>query len=112
MMTLEQRISAFSLLSSFLDNKVKTEQTAPGEIVFAKAAHLNPWFIHQNVLYAMSSLSEMLKEDKLYAWLDKYDQPRLSATQTKSIGVVNAGNIPLVGFHDFLCILISGNKYI
>ena len=66
----------------------------------------NPWFTELNVAYALSSIIDMLQVDNLNALLEgiKFEQ------KGKKIGVVMAGNLPLVGFHDFMCILLSGNQ--
>jgi hypothetical protein len=52
----------------------------------------------------------MLKPEKIEKWLQPYPGKKLSPTIQKTVSVIMAGNIPLVGFHDFLCVLISGNK--
>jgi len=69
----------------------------------------NRWFTAFNIRYAIEALATMLTETNLRKWLAGY--PELAKThQPKTIGVVMAGNIPLVGFHDLLCVLLSGNK--
>jgi len=70
----------------------------------------NGWFIEANVRQMLLSLGESLEQAKLEKWLLKY-QPALEKEKAaKTIAVVMAGNIPVVGFHDFLSVLISGNK--
>ncbi len=49
----------------------------------------------------------MLEADQLNTWLDKYDLEK--GPGNKKIGLILAGNIPLVGFHDVLCVLVTGN---
>ena len=72
----------------------------------------NGWFTRNHVLSAIHSISEMLTEPKLRFWLDPYQQ-NLGRTGTgKTVAVIMAGNIPMVGFHDFLCVLISGNRFL
>jgi hypothetical protein len=67
----------------------------------------NAWFTPECVLKAVHAAGKMLSADDLNTWLAKYD---LGADkQTKRVGLILAGNIPLVGFHDVLCVLISGN---
>ncbi len=68
----------------------------------------NPWFKNDNVVFAINSLGESLRLESLKKWLDRYDTGLMNNNQV--IGVVMAGNLPLVGFHDFLSVLISGNK--
>ncbi len=71
--------------------------------------HSNPWFTPGNVRLALSATGSILTAEKLTHWLSAYPlegQRRKPAT----VGVVMAGNIPLVGFHDMLCVLITGNR--
>jgi hypothetical protein len=65
----------------------------------------NGWFTKENVRKALLNLGEQLTEDKLADWTSKYQ----FTEQPKRIGIIMAGNIPLVGFHDFLCVICSGN---
>ena len=70
-----------------------------------KQKNFNGWFSEKNVKQALEELSLMLNKDELINWLSKY-----SFTQKpKNILIVMAGNIPLVGFHDLLCVWLSGN---
>jgi len=66
----------------------------------------NAWFTPENVLKAVKSIGNMLNKTDLTTWLDKY---QLNEHQPKKAGLILAGNIPLVGFHDVLCVLITGN---
>ncbi len=72
----------------------------------------NPWFTQESVCLSISSISQMLKRDNLEKWLSAYPRiSKISGKGKKIIGVVMAGNLPLVGFHDFLCVLISGHSF-
>jgi hypothetical protein len=72
---------------------------------------MNPWFTPENVRRAITAIAEELTEENLTKWTNSY--PRLSEkTNPSKIGVIMAGNIPLVGFHDFLSVLITGNRII
>ena len=73
------------------------------------AGHKNGWFTRENVVFALKSWGALLTEEKLSAWLKEYD---LSQNRFKNVALIMAGNIPLVGFHDFLSVLITGNKAI
>lgn len=74
-------------------------------------AHLhNPWFIQEHVYYAIKSIAESLKAESVDLWLERYPILQEREESLLNIGVVMAGNIPVVGFHDFLCVLISGNR--
>lgn len=65
----------------------------------------NVWFTADNVEKALLSIGEMLSEDSLNTWLNKYEDKGIF---DKYVGLVLAGNIPAVGFHDILCVLLSG----
>src|SRR5690606_12163306 len=69
----------------------------------------NAWFTQENILLALKSWQSALTEESLNIWLDAYD---FSQIQPKTVAVITAGNIPLVGFHDFLSILICGHQLI
>lgn len=70
----------------------------------------NPWFTSDNVVLAVKNLTIMLQDDALHEWLGHY--PDRASAPAKVVGVVMAGNIPMVGFHDFMCVLMSGNRFI
>ena len=67
----------------------------------------NGWFTPEQVYFAVESWAKALREDNLNKWLSAYD---LSEVKPKTVGLILAGNIPLVGFHDFLSVLITGHK--
>jgi len=69
----------------------------------------NPWFTPENVRLSINSIANELTEENLIHWTNSYPQLR-DKTNPLTVGVIMAGNIPLVGFHDFLCALITGNK--
>lgn len=74
-------------------------------------AHLyNGWFTSDMVNHMVSSLGLSLEEKKIDTWVKPYQHKLARQKELKTIAVVMAGNIPLVGFHDLLCVLISGNK--
>jgi len=68
--------------------------------------HYNAWFTASNAEHAVKSIGQMLNAQDLQTWLSKYE---IKPHEPKNIGLVLAGNIPLVGFHDILCVLVSGN---
>ena len=67
----------------------------------------NGWYTPENVYYAIQSWAEALTSENLDLWLSGYN---FNNNATKNIAIILAGNIPLVGFHDFLSVLISGNS--
>ncbi|MFC2101389.1 acyl-CoA reductase [Bacteroidota bacterium] len=72
----------------------------------------NPWFTRDSVLHALTYWGEMLDQPILETWLDRY-HPKISADHaSKRVGVIMAGNIPMVGFHDMLSVLLTGNHLV
>ncbi len=120
-MTIEKRVNAFVQLGEFLSQfKEAGIQKNEGvslnnqffdsfEMQIKRAKETNGWFTEENILYAFNSWSNILKFNNLNKWTSIY---RLDNIIPKNIGVIMAGNIPLVGFHDFLSVLISGHKIV
>lgn len=76
--------------------------------IVQQAYRKNNWFTPDNVHVSLRAIAEeFLDEEKLIAWLK--DKPSLPSPNPQKIGVVMAGNIPAVGFHDLLCVLLSGH---
>lgn len=73
-----------------------------------RAGQMNGWFTKENILYALEQWGALLTEENITDWLSRY--PIKETASPKMVGIVMAGNIPLVGFHDFLCVLLSGNN--
>ncbi len=69
----------------------------------------NGWFTEENVRKALGSLADMLTEESLEKWLSQYPDQQFPETQ-KTVALIMAGNIPLVGFHDLLCTLLAGHR--
>ena len=115
----EIRIQAFVKLGRLFRQYVHSEvqdTDANGDLkhwldhldaVVRKAEIHNGWFTRENVLYALGVWGELLKEDSLKSWLSDYP---VGDTHARKIAVITAGNIPLVGFHDLLCVLICGHQ--
>jgi hypothetical protein len=105
-MTLEARIKAFAQLGSFLLDEKNKEEI---ELWTDKAFHQNNWFTPENTKKALQSIgSYFLNYDLLNQWTGFYNIPD-KPKKTFSIGVIMAGNIPAVGFHDLLTIVLSGH---
>jgi hypothetical protein len=109
-MNLEQRIEAFVKLGYKLKEftHIFYDDTNSGfQKILSEAFNHNPWFTKENQVMALHEIAEMLDEKKIKQWISISNlEPPLSK---KQVGVIMAGNIPAVGFHDFLCVLISGN---
>ncbi len=117
-MNLEKRIRAFTTLGDFLsqfkrDGFTKNDNIPHTDLFFDGLKHQltlayenNGWFTPDNLHFSLESWSELLNQDHLEQWASKYE---LDKVMPKTVAVVMAGNIPLVGFHDFLSVLITGH---
>ncbi len=117
-MRIRERKSHFIDLGKFLgqfeENSGKITKKLSGNDQFYNemnekidmAVHYNGWFTRNNVVFALRQWSIALTKENLDTWLSDYD---LKNVIPKKIGIVMAGNIPLVGFHDFLSVLMAGH---
>jgi hypothetical protein len=104
-MNLQYRIQLMTKLGDYLDENTDEYQAAK-----EKANRENPWFIPEFIELASKNIARgFLKKEKLEAWVEEYNIPDAPPVR-KNVGIVMAGNIPLVGFHDMLCVFISGHK--
>ena len=105
MLSLEQRLQ---LLSQLGDSLATPSETL--DAVCRTACAQNSWFTPENVSLSLLAIRhEFLDAAKLQAWVANYNIPQYTQ-QPKTIGLVLAGNLPLVGFHDILCVFVSGNR--
>lgn len=105
-MSLNNRIDSFIQLGKFLRNPENQEEI---ETWADNAVHTNNWFTPENTRQSLKALAEIYLDEKhLNTWAGLYEIPDRQM-QVKSIGVIMAGNIPAVGFHDLLTIVISGH---
>ncbi len=112
-MNLSDRVKSFEILGErlrrFHENAPGTDMSVLVEAA-RMASHKNPWFTPEHIRIALNNLGHTLSAENLVHWLSHYDGRVDCVSAPRNIGVVMAGNIPAVGFHDFLCVLISGNK--
>jgi len=106
LMNLEERIQAFTKLGDYLKESFANEQ----ELKIHEAKVKNQWFTIDNINNAISAWGDQLTDDTLNAWLSPYqlEEPK----SQKKVLIVMAGNIPLVGFHDLLSVLIAGHRVV
>ncbi|QDH79736.1 acyl-CoA reductase [Echinicola soli] len=102
-MTLQERIDAFVALGRRIDRLSDAEFE---ELAFS-VENNNSWFTPDHVKLALQGLVTMLDEEKVKSWIGRYDLPAVK--KPKSVGVMMAGNIPAVGFHDLMMVLVSGH---
>ncbi len=112
-MTLNQRSNAFIKLGLFInrhfnnqwqanETKFHTDLNKLIEIAFS----YNGWFTPDNVERALKGIASMLAESEL----TEFSKSVNDTTSNKVVAVIMAGNIPAVGFHDMLCVLLSGKN--
>lgn len=118
-MQLQERINAFIKLGDFLrqfSNEViqMNDIVEHNDIFFDGFKHQiklaeehNGWFTQENIRFSLKSWSDALTEDNLTTWLNPY---KIDNITPKQVAIIMAGNIPLVGFHDFLAVLICGHQ--
>ena len=118
-MTLETKKSVFVELGKFLtqfsqNNTLKNPAVLHNETffdAFVDLIHLsqshNGWYTPEQVYFSIQSWAEALTDENLTQWLSVYD---LEKNKSKNVALILAGNIPLVGFHDVLSVLITGNN--
>ncbi|WP_079716019.1 aldehyde dehydrogenase family protein [Parapedobacter luteus] len=99
-MTKKQRIDAFALLGDYL----RADSPELRRVVEAAGYH-NAWFTQPNIDKALKNIALNLSKEQLGAWLEPYP---FDGETDQTVGLVLAGNIPLVGFHDILCALCAG----
>ncbi len=104
-MNLQMRINLAAKLGEYILSGSNEWQEVKHE-----ASLINPWFTHEFTDIAAENIAKhFLDKQKLENWTSSY---KIEAVNPKKIGIVTAGNIPLVGFHDLLCVFISGHKAI
>ena len=102
-MELINRVESFIKLGNYI-----TEDSEELQSIIRLTGIKNHWFTKDNCYLAMNAIAQtMLNEEKLNNWLHVYN---LENVKSKSVGIIAAGNIPLVSFHDVLCVLICGQK--
>lgn len=68
----------------------------------------NPWFTQENLKFCLEQWGKILTKENLENWISNYS----TTENPKSVGIIMAGNIPLVGFHDLISVLLSGHNAI
>lgn len=115
----KQKINAFLELGLFLsqfNNKqnVRNQNVKHNKLFYDRFLNSietsvlhNAWFTRENVIFCIENWANALTENNLKKWLSKYN---FTEKEPKTVALIMAGNIPLVGFHDFMCVLLSENK--
>lgn len=122
-MSIDERVKALvewgKFLQQFVSENQKQADSPCNEQFYEpldqliKSVHIhNGWFTEDNVRYAFKGIAYMLEQERILDWISHYIIGLSKGKSPKKIAVIMAGNIPMVGFHDMLCVLLSGNKCI
>ncbi|WP_392437940.1 acyl-CoA reductase [Cruoricaptor ignavus] len=110
-MEMQGKVSALAKVGDFLGKFLTTDEAGYSAQqkdfagILQRSEIENPWFTQQNLRFALNSWAELLNEENLNNWLKNYE----FLNKGKRIGLILAGNIPMVGFHDVICVILSGN---
>ncbi len=112
-MILSKRIELFVSLGKFfkdfIDKSADKNLTKKLSDAIQQAKNHNNYFTEENIINCLKNWSYSLQKEKIESFLSSYI---IEEENPRSIAIIMAGNIPLVGFHDFLCVILSGNKAI
>jgi len=110
---MEKRVNAFLKLNHFLADFFGERKIASNKNKYEELEHqisesysYNGWFSKDYVLKALKGIELMLEETNLRKFVSEIKETK----KPKTVAVIMAGNIPAVGFHDFMCVMLSGNK--
>ena len=110
-MNIESRVLGLNKLSAYIkeflakNSEYYNENDVEFQQVLKKSEIENPWFTADNQKYALKQWSELLTEENINEWLQRYSPSKTS----KKVGLILAGNIPLVGLHDVISVILSNH---
>lgn len=87
------------------DPEKYNENDSDFELLLRKSEIENPWFTIDNQKFALKQWSDLLTEESIKNWIKEYSISKI----TKKVGLILAGNIPLVGFHDVVSVVLSNH---
>ncbi len=107
----ENKILGLEKLGNFINDFIKkdennyTEKEERLAYLMKRSEIENPWFTQENQRYNLEQWSSLFTKDNIQNWLSKYELKNTS----KRVGLILAGNIPLVGFHDIISVILSNH---
>lgn len=110
-MNTENQVLGLIKLSAYIkeflakDQESYNENDTAFELLLKRSETENPWFTLENQKFALNQWTELLTEESLNNWLSGYSV----SEAPKKVGLILAGNIPLVGFHDVISVVLSGH---
>lgn len=106
-MKLEERIVLFSELGNYILNHIASDEM---QSLFAAARSRNAWFTTDNLRLSVTQVAEhFLNTEKLNALVSRYDRSFFEPEVSHRVGIVAAGNIPLVGIQDLIHVVLTGH---
>lgn len=120
-MKLKERITLITKLGQFFQNlidqdfdskldRIRKEDYLHFQELINDASYKNRWFTNENIQIAIKAWTNNLQQSNLVSWLDNYPYLQTANKSCKTVAIIMAGNIPLVGFHDLLSVFFSGHK--
>ncbi len=121
-MDLQQRIASFATLGLHLRqitgaNEPASERSVELDEALNKLEKLipdlrrwNAWFTEDNVRFMLADIAKSLTQKEIETWVAPYGPLEVGKGERRTVAIIMAGNIPAVGFHDFLSVLISGHN--
>lgn len=106
----ESRIKAFDALGKELERYLNEGESAFKSVLdeaILKARQKNHWFEERFIVKMLGEIRAWLSSNEMRAWVKAYES---NGDYSKTVAIIAAGNIPLVAFHDYLSVLISGHK--
>lgn len=107
----EYKISGLEKLGEFIQNFLKNDDEHYNEkeerlaYLMKRSEIENPWFTQENQRYNLEQWASLFPKENIENWLSKYELANIS----KRVGLILAGNIPLVGFHDIISVVLSNH---
>ncbi|PZU85531.1 MAG: acyl-CoA reductase [Chryseobacterium sp.] len=107
----ENKILGLEKLGNFINDFIKKDENNYNEkeerlaYLMKRSEIENPWFTQENQRYNLQQWSSLFTKENIQNWLSEYQLSNAS----KRVGLILAGNIPLVGFHDIISVVLSNH---
>ncbi len=112
---IEKRISGLARFGDAIALKLEGYKNGDEEElkkIIVKAKEENPWYTERSILTALDNWVKDLEEEYVRRWVTPYIENLVSVSESINVGVINAGNIPFVGLHDLISVMLCGHNYI
>lgn len=113
MLLIDKRINSLAMLGDWLDKEIRrlgSGQKSELSGSINQASVENGWFTPEEILRSLQGINGWLNQDQLTKWANQYFLTEPATV--KRVAVVMAGNLPLVNFHDFVAVLLTGHRFI